>query len=87
MGRALCDWRKRHFNDGVEPSTWIIGDQVLAADGKSILFASLVRPGGTNLVLYNDALADTDSVLAHDPHHMLPKIRIHGITDSALLDH
>jgi RES domain-containing protein len=68
-----CDWRKLHFNDGIEPPTWIIGDQVLAAGGKGILFTSSVRPGGTNLVLYNDALTDTDSVAAHDPHHMLPK--------------
>ncbi len=68
-----CDWRKLHFNDGIEPPTWIIGDQVLAAGGKGILFSSSIKPGGTNLVLYNDALTDTDSVAAHDPHHMLPK--------------
>lgn len=70
-----CDWRKLRFNDGIEPPTWIIGDQVLAAGGKGILFASAVRPGGTNLVLYNDALTNSDSVVAHDPLHMLPKIQ------------
>jgi hypothetical protein len=68
-----CDWSKLHFNDGIEPLTWIIGDQVLAASGKGTLFASSIRPGGTNLVLYNDELTDTDSVVAHDPNHMLPK--------------
>ena len=67
-----CDWRKLYFNDGIEPPTWIIGDQVIAAGGKGILFKSVIS-GGTNLVLYNDALTDSDSVVAHDPHHMLPK--------------
>jgi hypothetical protein len=41
-----CDWRKLYFNEGIEPPTWIIGDLVLAAGGKGIMFSSVVT-GGT----------------------------------------
>lgn len=67
-----CDWRRLYFNEGIEPPTWIIGDMVLAAGGKGIMFTSVIT-GGTNLVLYNDALADSDSIAVHDPNHALPK--------------
>jgi RES domain-containing protein len=66
-----CDWRKLHFNEGIEPPSWVIGDQVLAAGAKGILFKSVIT-GGTNLVLYSDALSGTDSVIVHDPNHALP---------------
>ncbi len=67
-----CDWRKMHFNDGIEPPSWVIGDQVLAAGAKGIMFKS-VMTGGTNVVLFNDALIGTDSIDVHDPNHALPK--------------
>lgn len=67
-----CDWRRMHFNEGIEPPTWVIGDQVLAAGGKGILFRSVIT-GGTNLALFTDALASTDSITVHDPNHALPK--------------
>lgn len=67
-----CDWRKLYFNEQIEPPTWIIGDQVLAAGCKGILFNSIIS-GGTNLVIYNDALTSSNSVIAHDPNRMLPK--------------
>jgi hypothetical protein len=37
-----CDWRELWFNQHVEPSSWIVGDMVIAAGGKGILFASPV---------------------------------------------
>ena len=46
-----CDWRHMHFNKGIEPPSWVIGDQVLAAGAKGILFTS-VMSGGVNLVVY-----------------------------------
>lgn len=67
-----CDWRKLYFNDGIEPPSWVIGDQVLAAGAKGILFKSVIT-GGTNLVLYNEALAGADSIEVHDPNHALPR--------------
>jgi hypothetical protein len=67
-----CDWRRMHFNDGVEPPSWVIGDQVLAARAKGILFRS-IDTGGTNLVLYNDALTRKDTIAVHDPRQALPK--------------
>jgi RES domain-containing protein len=67
-----CDWRKMYFNDGIEPPSWVIGDQAVAAGAKGILFKSLLA-GGTNLVLFSDALAATDTIEVHDPNHILPK--------------
>lgn len=67
-----CDWRKMYFNDGIEPPSWVIGDQVLASGAKGIMFRSVVT-GGTNLVLYTDALTNSDSIDVHDPNHALPR--------------
>ncbi len=61
-----------YFNDGIEPPSWVIGDKVLASGGKGILFKSGIT-GGTNLVLYNDALVTSDLVIVHDPNYALPK--------------
>lgn len=67
-----CDWRKLWFNDHIEPPSWVLGDEVLAAGVKGLLFRSTKRPGGTNLVLYNDLLAPAD-VVVYDPAGALPK--------------
>ena len=67
-----CDWRRMHFNDGMEPPSWVIGDQVLAVRAKGILFRSVIT-GGTNLVLCNDALTGKDTIAVHDPRQALPK--------------
>jgi hypothetical protein len=61
-----------HFNEGIEPPSWVIGDQVPATGAKGILFKSILT-GGTNLVLYNDALTPTDSLAVHDRNRALPK--------------
>jgi RES domain-containing protein len=66
------DWRRMHFNEGIEPPSWVIGDQVPATGAKGILFKSILT-GGTNLVLYNDALTPTDSLAVHDRNRALPK--------------
>lgn len=67
-----CDWRRLVFNERIEPPSWIIGDRVMAAGAKGILFDSVLDVG-TNLVLYTDYLAPGDQVRAHDPHHALPR--------------
>lgn len=67
-----CDWRNIYFNQGIEPPSWVIGDQVLAAGAKGILFNSAIN-ARANLVIYTDALAGADSIAVHDPDNALPK--------------
>lgn len=67
-----CDWRHMYFNEGIEPPSWVIGDQVLAAGAKGIIFDSAISDG-TNLVVYTDALTGTDAITAYDPNNDLPK--------------
>jgi RES domain-containing protein len=47
-----CDWRELWFNQRVEPPSWVVGDTVIAAGVKGILFPSRLAKGGTNLVLF-----------------------------------
>jgi RES domain-containing protein len=67
-----CDWRNMHFNQGIEPTFWVIGDQVLAAGAKGIVFGSAVN-GGASLVIYTDALTGGDAINAYYPNNDLPK--------------
>ncbi len=67
-----CDWRKLWFNDRIEPPSWVLGDEVVAAGAKGLLFPSTRHPGGTNLVLYNSSLGAGD-VVPYDPAGALPR--------------
>lgn len=67
-----CDWRQLWFNDRVEPPSWVAGDQAIAAGAKGVLFPSQTS-GGTNLVLFVDALTPADRLEVYDPGHALPK--------------
>ncbi len=64
-----CDWRDLWFNKRAEPPSWIIGDEVIAAGVKGILFPSQMSNGGVNLVLYPKIF---DSIVVYDPHSALP---------------
>ncbi|WP_308430146.1 RES family NAD+ phosphorylase [Salinicola rhizosphaerae] len=68
-----CDWRRIWFNQRVEPPSWLIGDAILESGGKGALFPSQAKPEGTNLVLFTEALTDTDRFVAYDPHGQLPR--------------
>lgn len=68
-----CDWRALWFDQRIEPPSWVIGDLVVAAGAKGILFESATHPGGTNLVLFNSALESDDALVVHDPASTLPK--------------
>ena len=68
-----CDWRELWFGQRVEPPSWVLADEALAAGAKGMLFASKVAPGGANLVVYNDALAAPDTLQVYDPAGALPK--------------
>lgn len=68
-----CDWRELWFNRRVEPPSWVLADETLAAGAKGILFGSGLAPGGTNLVVFNDMLATVDTLQVYDPTGALPK--------------
>ena len=68
-----CDWRELWFNRRVEPPSWVLADETLAAGAKGILFGSGLAPGGTNLVVFNDMLATDDRLQVYDPTGSLPK--------------
>jgi RES domain-containing protein len=68
-----CDWRELWFNHHIEPPSWVLADEVMAAGAKGIVFASRLVPGGVNLVLYTELLTDLDHLSIHDPASMLPK--------------
>lgn len=67
-----CDWRRLWFDQRIEPPSWVLGDQVLAAGAKGILFAS-GRAGGTNLVLYPGSCGEADRIEVFDPAGSLPR--------------
>jgi hypothetical protein len=68
----MGDWRKLWFNDHIEPPSWVLGDDVVATGARGILFPSMRRAGGTNLVLSTDNQAAGD-VVPYDPAGALPK--------------
>jgi RES domain-containing protein len=68
-----CDWRELWFNQRVEPPSWVVGDEAIAGGAKGILFRSRYREGGTNLVIYPEALVATDTVTVFDPGGALPR--------------
>ncbi|MEM5314254.1 RES family NAD+ phosphorylase [Paraburkholderia sp. JHI869] len=67
-----CDWRTIWFNERTEPPSWVLGDAVIAAGAKGILFRSRLSPTGINLALYVDELDSSDSLEVHDPSGSLP---------------
>jgi RES domain-containing protein len=69
----LCDWRELWFNQRVEPPSWVLADEALAAGAKGILFASTLAAGGTNLVVFNGQLTADDMLQIYDPAGTLPK--------------
>lgn len=67
-----CDWRELWFNQRIEPPSWVIGDEAIAAGAKGVLFPSRLASGGTNLVLFPDGFSKADSLSVFDPTHNLP---------------
>lgn len=69
----FCDWRELWFNQHVEPPSWVLADEAMAAGVKGILFPSRLFPGGVNLAIYTDLLEAADRIEVHDPTGALPK--------------
>ena len=57
----------------MEPPSWVLADEAIAAGAKGILFVSKVAPSGLNLVIYNDMLTSDDALQVYDPTGALPK--------------
>ncbi|MFZ0204791.1 MAG: hypothetical protein WAL59_01455 [Roseiarcus sp.] len=55
------------------PPSWLLADSLIVEGFGDLLFPSLWRPGGTNLVVFNANLASADNLQAYDPDHLLPK--------------
>ena len=68
-----CDWRELWFNQRVEPPSWTIGDRVISAGAKGILFPSRLSQDGTNLVLFTQTLTAPDKLEVFDPELALPQ--------------
>jgi len=79
-----CDWRELWFEQRVEPPSWAIGDMVIAAGAKGILFPSRLSKGGTNLVLFAQMLSDSDRLDVFDPGKDLPQSQASWLTDRAV---
>lgn len=68
-----CPWREDAFLRRIDPASWLLGDITLSEGLRGIWFQSVVRRGGTNPVVYVDALDEGDRLLVHDPHTALPR--------------
>lgn len=68
-----CDWRTLWFDQHVEPQSWALGDEAIAAGAKGVLFRSRHTAHGTSLALYTDLLAPSDHLEVYDPTRALPK--------------
>ncbi len=68
-----CDWRRLWFNEHVEPPSWLLADVALESGAVGILFPSMANPEGMNLVVYTDAMVESDRLDAYDPSGDLPK--------------
>lgn len=66
-----CDWRQM-FVDGTEPPSWYLGETVLEAGIVGLIFPSLARSGGLNIVLFTDRL-QPEWLAPHDPNGLLPQ--------------
>lgn len=57
-----CDWRYLHV-EGRQVPSWKLGRLVMEASYPGIIYPSVVKPKGTNIVLFTMNVADVDSML------------------------
>jgi RES domain-containing protein len=80
------DWRAEWFDHGVEPPTWYMADDVIAAGLDGILFPSQARAGGINLVVYRSSLRPLAELDIYDPDRRLARMGQSGATLAALAE-
>ena len=68
------DWRAEWFGKGIEPPTWYMADDVVAAGLDGLLFPSQARPGATNLVIYRSSERSRSQLSVYDPEGALEKL-------------
>lgn len=69
-----ADWRTERFGNSVEPPTWYMADDVVAAGLDGIMFPSQARPGGINLVVYRSSLRSAAELEVYDPDGHLARM-------------
>lgn len=68
------DWRAEWFGKAIEPPTWYMADDVVAAGWDGIAFPSQARGGGTNLVIYNSSSRPASQLRVYDPNGALKRL-------------
>ena len=68
-----CDWRWIARVEHRTPPSWRLGDEAIRSGATGLLFPSIHRAGGTNLVVFLANLTAGDRLAVHDPDDMLPK--------------
>jgi RES domain-containing protein len=68
------DWREQWFGKGIEPPTWYMADDVVAAGLDGLLFPSQALPGNTNLVIYDSSARPDAQLSVYDPGGLLNQI-------------
>lgn len=68
------DWRTEWFGKSIEPPTWYMADDAVAAGLDGILFPSQARPGGMNLVVYGSSGRPASQLRVYDPAGVLNRI-------------
>ena len=66
------DWRKMQAEGRIDPVTWDLGDLALDAGSPGVIFPSTAAPGGTNVVLFPEALVGKGTIVVNDPQDTLP---------------
>lgn len=66
------DWRAEWFGRGIEPPTWYMADDIVAAGLDGILFPSQAQAGGVNIVIYESSLRSRAELQIYDPDGSLP---------------
>jgi RES domain-containing protein len=74
-GDFATDWRALWFGGAIEPPTWYMADDVVAAGWDGIVFPSQARPGGRNLVVYRSSDRPTAQLSVYDPAGTLDRFR------------
>lgn len=67
-----CDWKYVARIDKTTPASWVLGDMLITRGCRGLLYPSVRRPRGTNLVLFPSNMTSSDSLEVHDPFKDLP---------------
>jgi RES domain-containing protein len=72
-GTWQTDWKYIARIERKVPPTWRLADDLVRQGRRGLIYPSVRRMGGTNLVLFSANLTSDDRVEVHDPDHRLPQ--------------